>query len=47
MKHHVPLDRRGLLSFAVFLELFNREVMGSSLKPRATADIVADALATS
>jgi len=45
MKHHVPLDRRGFLSLAIFLELFNREVIGSSLKPHTTADIVADALA--
>lgn len=45
MKHHVPLDRRGLLSLAIFLELFNRELIGASLNPRGSADIVAAALA--
>ena len=35
----------GWLYLAVVLDLFNREVVGWSLKPRMTADIVADALA--
>ena len=35
----------GWLYFAIVLDLFNREVVGWSLKPRMTADIVIDALA--
>ena len=35
----------GWLYLAVVLDLFNREVVGWSLKPRMTADIVIDALA--
>jgi putative transposase len=35
----------GWLYLAVVLDLFNREVVGWSIKPRMTADIVADALA--
>lgn len=35
---------KGRLCLAVVLDLFNREVIGWSLKPRMTADIVADAL---
>jgi putative transposase len=35
----------GWLYLAVVLDLFNREVVGWSLKPRMTADIVCDALA--
>ncbi|AEJ02474.1 Integrase catalytic region [Nitrosomonas sp. Is79A3] len=34
----------GLLYLAIVLDLFNREVVGWSLKPRMTADIVTDAL---
>ena len=34
----------GWLYLAIVLDLFNREVIGWSLKPRMTADIVADAL---
>jgi putative transposase len=34
----------GWLYLAVVLDLFNREVVGWSIKPRMTADIVADAL---
>lgn len=34
----------GWLSLAIVLDLFNREVVGWSLKPRMTADIVTDAL---
>ncbi|MEY3202250.1 MAG: hypothetical protein RIR70_1800 [Pseudomonadota bacterium] len=34
----------GWLYFAIVLDLFNREVVGWSLKPRMKADIVADAL---
>ncbi len=33
----------GGLSLAIVLDLFNREVVGGSLKPRMTADIVTDA----
>jgi len=35
----------GWLYLAVVLDLFNREVVGWSLKPRMTADLVAEALA--
>ena len=35
----------GWLYLAIVLDLFNREVIGWSLKPRMTADIVTDALA--
>jgi len=35
----------GWLYLAVVLDLFNREVVGWSIKPRMTADIVAEALA--
>ena len=34
----------GWLSLAIVLDLFNREVVGWSLKPRMTADLVVDAL---
>ena len=34
----------GWLYLAIVLDLFNREVIGWSLKPRMTADIVTDAL---
>ena len=34
----------GWLYLAIVLDLFNREVVGWSLKPRMTADIVTDAL---
>jgi putative transposase len=34
----------GWLYLAIVLDLFNREIVGWSLKPRMTADIVADAL---
>ena len=34
----------GWLYLAIVLDLFNREVIGWSLKPRMTADVVADAL---
>ena len=34
----------GWLHLAIVLDLFNREVVGGSLKPRMTADIVTDAL---
>ena len=34
----------GWLYLAIVLDLFNREVVGWSLKPRMTADIVIDAL---
>ncbi len=34
----------GWLNLAVLLDLFNREVVGWSIKPRMTADIVTDAL---
>lgn len=33
----------GWLYLAVVLDLFNREVVGWSIKPRMTADLVADA----
>jgi len=35
----------GWLYLAVVLDLFNREVVGWSIKPRMTADLVTDALA--
>jgi len=35
---------KGWLYLAIVLDLFNREVVGWSLKPRMTADIVTDAL---
>ncbi len=34
----------GWLYLAVVLDLFNREVIGWSIKPRMTADLVTDAL---
>ena len=34
----------GGLTLAIVLDLFNREVVGGSLKPRMTSDIVTDAL---
>jgi putative transposase len=34
----------GWLYLAVVLDLFNREVVGWSIKPRMTADLVTDAL---
>jgi len=34
----------GWLYLAIVLDLFNREVVGWSLKPRMTADIVTEAL---
>ena len=34
----------GWLYLAIVLDLFNREVVGWSLKPRMTADLVTDAL---
>jgi transposase InsO family protein len=34
----------GWLYLAIVLDLFNREVVGGSLKPRMTADIVTDVL---
>lgn len=34
----------GWLYLAVVLDLFNREIVGWSLKPRMAADIVTDAL---
>jgi putative transposase len=34
----------GWLYLAIVLDLFNREVVGWSIKPRMTADIVTDAL---
>lgn len=33
----------GWLSLAIVLDLFNREIVGWSIKPRVTADIVTDA----
>jgi putative transposase len=42
--HHLPVDDEGWLYLAIVLDLFNREVVGWSLKPRMTADIVTDAL---
>ena len=43
----MPPEIRGQpqLNLAVVLDLFNREVVGWSIKPRMTADIVTDALA--
>ncbi len=38
------LTDEGWLYLAIVLDLFNREVVGWSLKPRMTADIVTDAL---
>lgn len=38
------IDTEGWLNLAVVLDLFNREVVGWSIKPRMTADIVIDAL---
>lgn len=40
----IPTDE-GWLYLAEVLDLFNREVVGWSIKPRMTADIVTDALA--
>lgn len=34
----------GWLNLAIVLDLFNREIVGWSIKPRMTADIVIDAL---
>jgi transposase InsO family protein len=41
---YIPTDE-GWLYLAVVLDLFNREIVGWSIKPRMTADIVTDALA--
>ena len=38
-----PVNSEGMY-LAIVLDLFNREVVGWSLKPRMTADIVTDAL---
>ena len=38
------MDKRRLVDLAIVLDLFNREVVGWSQKPRMTADIVTDAL---
>ena len=43
-RHNLPVDGRGWLYLAIVLDLFNREVVGGSLKPRMTAAIVMDAL---
>ena len=44
-RHHLHPDRRGLaVPLAIVLDLFNREIVGWSIKPRMTADIVTDAL---
>ena len=43
-RHHLSLTEEGWLYLAVVLELFNREVVGWSIKPRMTADLVTDAL---
>jgi putative transposase len=43
-RSHVRLDGRRLAVLAVVLDLFNREVVGWSIKPRMTSDIVIDAL---
>jgi len=42
--HHVHLDGRRLAVFGVTLDLFNREIVGRSVKPRMTANLVTDAL---
>ncbi|QFY42563.1 DDE-type integrase/transposase/recombinase [Candidatus Methylospira mobilis] len=39
-----PWTDEGWLYLAIVFDLFNREVVGWSLKPRMTADIVPDAL---
>jgi putative transposase len=39
-----PWADEGRLYLAIVLDLFNREVVGGSLKPRMTKDIMADAL---
>ena len=36
--------REGWLYLAVVLDLFNREIVGWSIKPRMSADMVVDAL---
>jgi transposase InsO family protein len=41
---YIPTDE-GWLYLAVVLDLFNREIVGWSIKPRMTADIVTEALA--
>ena len=40
--NHLPAGRRRLAVLAIMLDLFNREVVGWSLKPRITADSVTD-----
>lgn len=40
---HIATDE-GWLYLAIVLDLFNREIVGWSIKPRMTADIVTDAL---
>ena len=42
-QHHIP-TAEGWLYLAVVLDLFNREIVGWSIKPPMTADIVVDAL---
>jgi len=42
--HDLYLDGRSLAHQAVVIDLFNREIVGWSLKPRMTTDIVMDAL---
>lgn len=43
-RYYLRLDEDGWLYPAVVLDLFNREVVGWSIKPRMSADIVIDAL---
>ena len=44
-RHHLASrPARGWLYLAIVLDLFNREIVGWSIKPRMTADIVTDAL---
>lgn len=42
--HPYLWTNEGWLYLSIVLDLFNREVVGWSLKPRMTADIVTDAL---
>jgi hypothetical protein len=44
IRHTYLLTGEGWLYLAIVLDVFNREVVGWSLKPRMTADIVTDAL---
>jgi putative transposase len=39
-----PVLNEGRFYLAIFLDLLNREVIGWSLKPRTTRDLVSDAL---